>query len=229
MSFHAGEAISWLWEIAKQSKSVAVYFTGLAEDLKTVPRIRVGKESGRLMEEIQWKNHAPAQAMFRTDAIGVKLPFPKCWIEFELDDGSVLAMLLRHPASGMIVGVAFEKDPPPRESWMIHRCEFLVIIESIVDRKREEIRSLFRSMAEEMMDSYGNQAVLPLPIEKGLSDDAVQETCSSMELHLWALYLFLAAVRLPEFSLVRTGGNGGPPSFEFVQTKPMMIPSKQKD
>lgn len=228
MGFHADSAALWLREIAKQRKGTQLekYFVELASDLEASPKIHVGKESGRLMEEILWKEHAPAQAMFRTDQIRVKLPFPKCWIEFEIDNGSVFGLLAKQITSDMIVGIAFEKVHALTNEWMVHQCEFLAISGSIAGRKRDEIKSLYKDLDESVLNDYQNHAIVPCPLRKGISIEEIRNTCASMEFHFWALYMFLAACKLPEFSMVKKSENGGPSLFEFVQVKPMKDKSK---
>jgi len=223
MSFHADSAIQWLRETAtlRKGTKLALYFLELAADLEASPKIHVGKESGRLMEEILWKEHAPAQAMFRTDQIRVKLPFPKCWIEFEIDDGSVYGLLTKQITSEMIVGIAFERVQDPSTEWMLHQCEFLAISGSIAGRKRDDIRGLYKDLEDSVLNDYQHQAIVPCPVREGISAEEIRKTCTSMELHFWALYLFLAACKLPEFSMVKNSENGGPSCFEFVQVKPM--------
>jgi hypothetical protein len=228
MGFHADSAILWLREIAARKKGtqLAKYFMELAADLEASPKIHVGKESGRLMDEILWKEHAPAQAMFRIDEIGVKLPFPKCWIEFEIKNGSIFALLVKQITSEMIVGIAFERVDAPSSEWMIHPCEFLAIVGSIAGRKRDKIRNLYKELDESVLNDYQNQAIVPCPVREGISAEEIRKTCTSMELHFWALYLFLAACKLPEFSMVKKSENGGPSCFEFVQVKAMKDTSK---
>ncbi len=223
MGFHADSAVHWLRDTAALRKGTQLgkYFVELAADLEASPKIHVGKESGRLMEEILWKEHAPAQAMFRTDQICVKLPFSKCWIEFEIDNGSVYGLLAKQITAEMIVGIAFERVHAPTNEWMVHQCEFLTISGSIAGRKRDEILSLYKDLSESVLDDYQNQAIVPGPLREGFPIEEIRKTCSSMELHFWALYLFLAACKLPEFSMVKKSENGGPSCFEFVQVKRM--------
>ncbi len=228
MGFHADSAIQWLRETAalRKGTQLAVYFKELASDLESSPKIHIGKESGRLMEEILWKEHAPAQAMFRTDQIRVKLPFPKCWIEFEIDNGSVHGLLAKQITAEMIAGIAFERVHAPTNEWMVHQCEFLAISGSIAGRKRDEIFSLYKDLNESVLDDYQNQAIVPCPLREGIAIEEIRKTCVSMEFHFWALYLFLAACKLPEFGMVKKSENGGPFLFEFVQVKPMKNISK---
>lgn len=223
MGFHADSAIQWLRTTAalRKGTQLSTYFKELASDLESSPKIHVGKESGRLMEEILWKEHAPAQAMFRTDQIRVKLPFPKCWIEFEINNGSVYGLLAKQITSEMIVGIAFERVHAPTNEWMVHQCEFLAISGSIAGRKRDEILSLYNDLNESVLDDYQNQAIVPCPLREGIPIEEIRKTCASMEFHFWALYLFLAACKLPEFSMEKRSENGGPSLFEFVQVKPM--------
>ena len=223
MSFHADSAVRWLRDTAalRKGTQLATYFKELASDLEASPKIHVGKESGRLMEEILWKEHAPAQAMFRTDQIRVKLPFSKCWIEFEIDNGSVYGLLTKQITSEMIVGIAFERVHAQTNAWMVHQCEFLAISGSIAGRKREEIHSLYKDLDESVLNDYQNQAIVPCPLREDIPIEEIRKTCLSMEFHFWALYLFLAARKLPEFSMAKRSENGGPSLFEFVQVKPM--------
>jgi len=223
MSFHADSAVRWLRDTAalRKGTQLATYFKELASDLEASPKIHVGKESGRLMEEILWKEHAPAQAMFRTDQIHVKLPFPKCWIEFEIDNGTVYGLLAKQITSEMIVGIAFERVHVQTNEWMVHQCEFLTISGSIAGRKRDDILSLYKDLNESVLDDYQNQAIVPCPLREGIAIEEIRKICVSMEFHFWALYLFLAACKLPEFSMAKRSENGGPYLFEFVQVKPM--------
>lgn len=231
MSLHAGSATQWLRETAQIRKGtqLSLYFMELASDLEASPKIHVGKESGRLMEEILWKEHAPAQAMFRTDQIRVKLPFPKCWIEFEIENGSVYGLLAKQITSEMIVGIAFERLHAPTNEWMIHQCEFLAISGSIAGRRKDEILSIYKDLEESVLNDYYSQAIVPCPLREGIPIEEIRKTCASMEFHFWALYLFLAACKLPEFSMEKRSENGGPSCFEMVQTGCLKNAAKQTE
>lgn len=170
-----------------KGKPISNYFGDLANELSSVPAILVGERSGKLLEEIKWTDHAKASGYFRTDSVGVRLPFPSCWIEIETGNG-LRGSLLRQLRENIIIGIALKKDPDQKGKWRIYNCEFLITVGTISGRVQEAIERLYpgRLEVEHILGIYRMESIIPLPLNPESSIEEIQsnlydESCLSSE------------------------------------------------
>lgn len=191
-----------------KGKPISKYFGDLAYELSSVPAIFVGDRSGKLFEEINWKDHAKASGYFRTDTVGVKLPFPSCWIEVKTVDGVSRGALVRQLRENMITGIALESDFG-QGNWRVYNCEFLITVGTIAGRVQKEIETLFpeRPEVKQMSDIYRMEAIVPLPLNPESSIEEIQSTLTGMEYNFWSLYLVLCSLKIPAYRLNPIQGN----------------------
>lgn len=191
-------------KLKNENPSLAKYFADLSDELSRAPGIIVSTKSGKLLEEIQWQDHARASGYFRTDTVGVKLPFPSCWIEIETGDGISRGSLLRQSRENMIIGVALKSDHNQSNGWKVFNCEFLITVGTIAERIKDEIEKLFpaRPEVKNMLDLYGMETIVPLPMNPKSSVEEIQSTVAGMEFHFWSLYLVLCALKIPAYKLI---------------------------
>lgn len=193
-----------------KGKSISKYFGDLANELSSVPAILVGERSGKLFEEINWKDHARASGYFRTDSLGVKLPFPSCWIEIETADCISKGSLVRQLRENMMIGIAMESVLSDQgNKWRVYNCEFLITVRTIAGRVQKEIETLFpeRPEVKQMSEIYRMEAIVPLPLNPESSIEEIQSTITGMEYHFWSLYLVLCALKIPAYKLFPVKGS----------------------
>lgn len=181
--------------------SLSKYFEELSKELSHVPQIIIGQRSGKLLEEIMWPDHAKASACFRTDATGVKLPFPALWLEIDAVQGIVKGMLVKQLKDNLILGIAFESGA--EDIWNVYRCEFLITPGTISGRVRGDIEGIFPDRPElrHILEIYSLESIVPLPLSEYDSIEEIQGIFSAMEFHFWSLCLFLNALKLPDYEL----------------------------
>lgn len=192
-----------------KNPSLSQYYKRVSKELSNSSQISVNYRSGKLLEEIMWPIHAKASAYFRTDAVGIKLPFPVLWLEIDAGKGGLKGMLLRQLKESMILGIAFENKPDPKDNWNIYKCEFLITVGTVSGRVRDEIEDSFPNRPElkNILDMYSTETIVPLPLGAYDSIQEIQGILSAMEFHFWSLCLFLNALKLPNFELCPTGAN----------------------
>lgn len=189
--------------------SLSKYFATLGHELSRAPGIIVNPKAGKLLEEIQWKDHAKASGYFRTDSVGVKLPFPSCWIEINTGNGVLRGSLLKQLRENMIIGIALKKEQDYGNQWKVFSCEFLITVGTIAKRIKDQAEKLFpgRPEVKQMLGLYATEAIIPLPLNPKSTVEEIQSTVAGMEPYFWSLYLVLCALKIPAYKLTPTQDN----------------------